>query len=64
MVFTASEKMYADQAINMLDPSGKLIQHRLYRESCVMIKGNYLKDLSALGKRCIKYRCIVVPCIE
>ncbi len=54
VVFTASEKEYADQAIDMLDPSGKLIHHRLYRESCIMLKGNYVKDISDLGKRCMK----------
>lgn len=39
----------------MLDPSGELIQHRLYRDSCVEINANgstiYVKDLRILEDR-------------
>jgi CTD small phosphatase-like protein 2 len=27
-----------------------LFRHRVYRESCLFVEGNYLKDLSVLGR--------------
>jgi CTD small phosphatase-like protein 2 len=32
----------------MLD--GKYIRHRMFRESCLLVEGNYLKDLSVLDR--------------
>jgi CTD small phosphatase-like protein 2 len=29
---------------------GKYIQHRMYRESCLAVEGNFLKDLTVLGR--------------
>lgn len=49
-VFTASQKAYAEKMINILDPQGQYIKHRLYRESCLIVGGNYLKDISILGR--------------
>ncbi len=34
----------------MLDPARRLIRHRIFRDSCVYVEGNYLKDLSVLGR--------------
>lgn len=34
MVFTASEKTYANTVINFLDPDNNIFQHRLYSEHC------------------------------
>ncbi|KAJ1982419.1 hypothetical protein H4R35_000300 [Dimargaris xerosporica] len=50
VIFTASQKIYADRLLSILDPGRHLIRHRLFRESCVRIAETYLKDLSILGR--------------
>ncbi|WVQ84476.1 hypothetical protein IAT38_006628 [Cryptococcus sp. DSM 104549] len=49
VVFTASLSKYADPVLDMLDPN-RVVEHRLFRESCYNHKGNYVKDLSQLGR--------------
>lgn len=49
VVFTASLAKYADPVLDMLDKH-KVVKHRLFRESCYNHKGNYVKDLSQLGR--------------
>ena len=34
VVFTAAQKMYADFVISRIDPEGKYIKHRFYRNNC------------------------------
>lgn len=50
IIFTASQSIYAEQLLNILDPKRRLFRHRVYRESCLFVEGNYLKDLSVLGR--------------
>jgi Dullard-like phosphatase family protein len=50
VVFTASEKSYADAVLDELDPTG-LIKHRLYREHCLKLGHNlYTKDLRVINR--------------
>lgn len=50
MVFTASDKQYADAVLDYLDPTKKLIQARFYRDSCFKSEGIYVKDLRIFRK--------------
>ena len=50
IIFTASQSIYGEQLLNVLDPKRRLFHHRVYRDSCVYVEGNYLKDLSVLGR--------------
>ncbi|ORZ05945.1 HAD-like domain-containing protein [Lobosporangium transversale] len=49
VIFTASLSKYADPVLDMLDVH-RVIKHRLFRESCFNHKGNYVKDLSVIGR--------------
>lgn len=50
VIFTASQKVYAETLLDILDRDRKFIKHRIYRDSCVYVEGNYMKDLSVLGR--------------
>lgn len=49
VIFTASQSIYAEQLLDILDPYAKLISRRVYRESCIFSDGSYTKDLTVLG---------------
>ncbi|ORX91747.1 NIF-domain-containing protein [Basidiobolus meristosporus CBS 931.73] len=49
VVFTASLSKYADPVLDTLDVH-KVVHYRLFRESCYNYGGNYVKDLSQLGR--------------
>lgn len=51
VVFTASTRIYADKVLDYLDPDGRLIVHRLYRQHCTEIAGCHFKDMRILGRR-------------
>ena len=56
VVFTASVSRYGDPLLDILDNvktnhGGKLnIHHRLFRDSCYTYEGNYVKNLSQIGR--------------
>lgn len=49
VIFTASHSIYASQLLDILDPDGKFISQRFYRDSCILLDGIYTKDLTVLG---------------
>jgi len=49
VLFTASLAKYADPVADLLD-TGNIFNARLFRESCAFYRGNYVKDLSRLGR--------------
>jgi len=57
IVFTASLSKYADPVLDLLDIH-KVVRYRLFREACVDHKGNFVKDLSRLGRE-LKHTLII-----
>lgn len=49
VVFTASVAKYGDPLLNKLDIH-KLVHHRLFRDSCFNYQGNFIKNLSQIGR--------------
>uniref|UniRef100_A0A6B2LGD7 Mitochondrial import inner membrane translocase subunit TIM50 n=1 Tax=Arcella intermedia TaxID=1963864 RepID=A0A6B2LGD7_9EUKA len=49
VVFTASLSKYADPLLDLLDIH-RVIDHRLFRESCTQHIGTYVKDLFRMGR--------------
>lgn len=50
VIYTASLSKYANPLLDQLDIHN-VIDHRLFRESCTLYEGNYVKDLSLLGRK-------------
>lgn len=53
LMFLALFFKYADPVADLLDRWG-VFRARLFRESCVFHRGNYVKDLSRLGRELSK----------
>ena len=51
VIFTAGRQDYADKMVNMLDPEGKYISFRLYRQYCVPFRGICVKDFRVIANR-------------
>ena len=49
VIFTASLCKYADPLLDLLDPEN-VMRARLFREACVFHEGNFVKDLSLIGR--------------
>lgn len=58
IIFTASQKVYANKLLNILDPNHEYIRYRLFRDSCLNVGGTYVKDLHICG-RDLRHICIV-----
>lgn len=50
VLFTASQRRYAELVMAKLDPKG-VVSQSLYREHCTLLSGGYVKDLSRLGRK-------------
>jgi len=49
VVFTASLSMYANPLLDKLD-THKVVDWRLFRESCTYVQGTYVKDMCRMGR--------------
>lgn len=49
VIFTASVEHYAKPLIDVIDTMN-VCGHRLYRDKCTVVNGNYVKDLKRLGR--------------
>ena len=49
VVFTASVPKYANPVLDLLDTT-KVVRWRLFRKHCYAFQGNYVKDLTCLGR--------------
>ena len=59
IIFTAADKIYADEIIDTIDPNYELFDHRLYREHCSHDKERFYKDLSLIKNRDIENLIII-----
>ena len=52
VIFTASQKVYADVLLDRIDPEHTVLDStkRLFREACLLVHGNYIKDLSVIDR--------------
>lgn len=51
VIYTAARQDYASQVIDRLDPSGKLVSGRLFRQHCSNADGSLVKDFRVIGNR-------------
>ena len=63
ILFTASQKVYADKLCEYIDPERKYIRHKLFRDSCLCVQGNYVKDIDVLGRNLAQVSQMYVDCL-
>jgi len=49
-VYTAGLEEYAKPLLDWLDPENRIFRQRLYRDSCLFMRGYYLKDLQKANR--------------
>jgi len=49
-VYTAGLEEYAKPLLDWLDPNGTIFRHRFYRDSCLFMRGYYVKDLQKFNR--------------
>ena len=49
IVFTASERAYADACLDKIDPAKKYFSKRYYREHCTKFPDGFVKDLEKIN---------------
>lgn len=62
VLFTASQKVYADKLCEYIDPKQNMIRHRLFRDSCLCVQGNYVKDIDVLGRDMKSVSHLIISC--
>jgi Dullard-like phosphatase family protein len=60
IVFTASDKKYADHVVDLLDPECKYIANVCYRNQCEAVSRHLVKDLRSFYSSCIKEENILI----
>jgi len=50
VIFTSALSEYADVILDHIDPDHTLFSYRLYRQHCLHQNGQYIKDLSRIGR--------------
>jgi Dullard-like phosphatase family protein len=59
IIFSSFDRSYTDKIIDFLDPDHDIIDHRLFKDSCIEIDGNMIKDLRIFINRELKNLIIV-----
>ena len=59
VLFTASQKPYADRIIDYLDPNRDIFAARIYRESCISTDKGFIKDIRIFSNRSLENVVIV-----
>jgi CTD small phosphatase-like protein 2 len=59
ILFTASQSVYADKLLDLLDVDGRIFSGRLFREACLDVQGNFVKDLGSINRDLARVRCHV-----
>ena len=50
IVFSCGNKKYSDLILNSVDNKNIYIDYRLYRDHCIIIKNDYVKDITRIGR--------------
>lgn len=63
ILFTASQKCYADPILKIIDPHDKYFKIKLFRHNCIEFKNLFIKDLNILPTFGIKDMILIDNCI-